>query len=145
VIVDSTQVENSDQLAWLGSSLSGSTSTTIVSMHHPAYSCSTHGGRLSVQELWVPLFGQNRVELVLAGHDHNYQRFTDAGVTYVVSGGGGQSIHALKDCSADHPQRLSGAETHHFLVITQLAGGLQVEAVAAGTGSLDQFQISTVP
>lgn len=145
VIVDSNQVENLDQLEWLESTLAGSTPTTIVSMHHPAYSCSTHGGRSSVQDLWVPLFGQHRVELVLAGHDHNYQRFTDAGVTYIVSGGGGQSLYPLKDCPAGYPERLSGVESHHFLVINQIGSDLRVEAMAVETGSFDQVQIATNP
>ena len=44
---------------------------------------------MEVREAWSPLFAEFDVPLVLAGHDHDYQRSRPQdGVTYVVSGGG---------------------------------------------------------
>lgn len=61
---------------------------TIAIMHHPPYSAGAHGSDMRVRRAWSPLFARFDVPLVLAGHDHDYQRSRRIrGVTYVVSGG----------------------------------------------------------
>ncbi|WP_165763352.1 MULTISPECIES: metallophosphoesterase family protein [unclassified Nocardioides] len=90
VVLDTEQVDDPDQLAWLDETLATPTDApwTIVAMHKPAYSAGYHGSDESIQEEWVPLFERYAVPLVLAGHDHDYQRSKKInGVTYVVSGG----------------------------------------------------------
>ena len=88
--LDSTLVDDAGQLEWLNATLEGSSAEFIlVAMHHPAFSAGYHGSESSVQESWVPILEQHHVDLVLAGHDHDYQRSVPiGGVTYVVSGGG---------------------------------------------------------
>ena len=55
-------------------------------------------------ERWVPLFERYGVQLVLSGHDHNYQRFVARnGVAYVVHGGGAASLYPLSRCPAAYP------------------------------------------
>ena len=92
VALDSNRVDDEDQTAWLRDTLAEPEppdTWTIVAMHHPAYSAGEHGSDLAVREAWSPLFAQYDVPLVLAGHDHDYQRSRPQdGVTYVVSGGG---------------------------------------------------------
>ena len=90
--LDSNQVGNKQQLAWLRDELAKKQEPdtwTIAAMHHPAYSAGDHGSTKSVQRLWVPLFEQAGMRLVLAGHDHDYQRSKPLNnITYIVSGGG---------------------------------------------------------
>ena len=44
-----------------------------------------------MQKYFVPLFEKYKVPLVLAGHDHHYERTIAVnGVTYIVSGAGGR-------------------------------------------------------
>lgn len=57
-----------------------------------------------VRAKWVPIFLAQHVDLVLSGHQHNYQRATRAGVTYVIAGGAGGTLdrervedYALRD------------------------------------------------
>lgn len=92
VVLDSNQVEEPAQTEWLQDTLAEpqpSGTWTVVAMHHPAYSAGKHGSELPAREAWSPLFAAADVPLVLAGHDHDYQRSTPQdGVTYVVSGGG---------------------------------------------------------
>ena len=59
----------------------------IVAIHHSPYSAGYQGSSTSVRKNFVPLFERYGVQLVLAGHDHDYQRSKPInGVTYVVSG-----------------------------------------------------------
>lgn len=140
VILDSNQVVAPEQLEFLIESLAESDDTTIVVFHHPALSCSLHGDTVTVLENWVPLF-DDEVSLVLSGHDHNYQRFEEADVTYVVSGGGGRPLYELNECPVDHPERLAGEAVHHFLVLTQGANEIAVEVVDVNGGTIDSFAV----
>jgi 3',5'-cyclic AMP phosphodiesterase CpdA len=95
VVLDSNLVDDPDQTRWLQLTLARpqpSATWTVVVMHHPAYSAGYHGSTASVQQAWSPLFAEYEVPLVLAGHDHDYQRSVLIdGVTYVVSGAGAKS------------------------------------------------------
>jgi 3',5'-cyclic AMP phosphodiesterase CpdA len=88
--LDSTDPENPAQLAWLERTLATSRARWIVAaMHHPPFSAGAHGSNRDTREAFVPLFERYGVDLVLAGHDHDYQRSIPiGGITYVVSGGG---------------------------------------------------------
>ena len=92
IVLDSNRVGNAQQTAWLRRVLAEkqpSGTWTFALMHHPAYSAGYHGSTKSVQRQWVPLFEQAGVDLVLAGHEHDYQRSNVLdGITYVISGGG---------------------------------------------------------
>ncbi len=90
VVVDSNDPNNPEQLAWLDGALSAaSTPWTVVAMHHPMYSAGVHGSDLAVRAAFGPLFAKHRVPLVMAGHDHDYQRNRVVdGTTYLVSGAG---------------------------------------------------------
>jgi len=83
-------VNGAGQLAWLDDVLARSTNQwRVVCMHHPPFSSGYHGSALHVRERVVPILERHRVDLVLAGHDHHYERTRPIdGVTYVVSGGG---------------------------------------------------------
>lgn len=91
--LDSNMVDDPDQLAWLDTTLASSHARwKIVAFHHPPYSAGYQGSSLHVREVFSPLFAKYHVQLVLSGHDHDYQRSVPMdGVTYVVSGGGSGS------------------------------------------------------
>lgn len=86
--VDSNRVD-AGQLAWLERELAASTSEwKIVFFHHPIYSSGArHGSNLQLRATLEPLFVKYRVSLVLAGHDHFYERIKpQQGVLYFVAG-----------------------------------------------------------
>lgn len=88
VSLDSNRPGDIDQLKWLDETLTERRQRwTIVEMHHPPYSGGWHGSDRDVRAAFGPLFERHRVDLVLTGHDHDYQRTQQiSGVTYVVSG-----------------------------------------------------------
>jgi hypothetical protein len=71
---------NNVQTQWLATTLENAAADTtidwiIVQMHQPALSSNKDNGcDLGSREAWLPLFDQYQVDLVLCGHDHNYER-----------------------------------------------------------------------
>lgn len=45
-----------------------------------------------VRERWVPVFETANVDLVISGHQHNYQRGEKNGVKYAIVGGAGGDL-----------------------------------------------------
>lgn len=81
----------STQANWLRQALAASTQAfNIVAMHHPPFSSGPHGDTAVMQ--WP--YAEWGADLVLAGHDHGYERLEIDGLTYVVSGLGGASIYS---------------------------------------------------
>jgi 3',5'-cyclic AMP phosphodiesterase CpdA len=87
--IDSNDIGDSAQLAFLTETLEASDATwKIVALHHPPYSAGYQGSSTDVRDVVAPIFERTGVQLVLSGHDHDYQRSVPiGGVTYVVTGG----------------------------------------------------------
>jgi hypothetical protein len=119
------------QTRWLEQQLSESTATWKVALfHHPPYTCGGHAGDTDVVRSWVPLFESYGVQLVLSGHDHNYQRFAPRnGVTYVVHGGGAARLYRLHRCPSSYPPRVRRFSEHGFLYVSATDERLDVSAV----------------
>lgn len=79
-----------EQLEWLRSELASSeTPWNIPFMHAPAYSSGHHGSTGYVQRGLDPIAREYEIALVIAGHDHDYERTQPiGGTTYVVAGTG---------------------------------------------------------
>lgn len=61
--------------AWLNLQLAASTKRCqAVYWHHPRYSAGSHGSNGGLADDWQILMN-HKVDLMLAGHDHNYQRY----------------------------------------------------------------------
>ncbi len=140
VALDSERADDPEQRRWLEQVLARPTppgTWTIAAMHHPAYSAGHHGSTADVQENWVPLFTRYDVPLVLAGHDHDYQRSLPLdGVTYIVSGGGAK----LRPTGAEDFTAVSASVLHYLdlLVYPQRIVG---RAIDQSSKLVDQFTI----
>lgn len=78
-----------DQAAWLQSALAASDAEwKVVIMHHPAYSSSRHGSNVSMR--WP--YAEWGADIVLAGHDHVYERLEVDGFPYITTGLGGYPV-----------------------------------------------------
>ena len=68
---------DSAQERWLRSDLASHQATcTLAYWHHPLFSSgTTHGGDLEMRPIWQLLYDAG-ADVVLSGHEHNYERFT---------------------------------------------------------------------
>ena len=141
--LDSTVISPT-QTAWLEEQLSQSVATwKIAVFHHPPYTCGGHSGDRRVVREWVPLFERYGVQLVLSGHDHNYQRFTARnGVTYVVHGGGAAGLYPLRRCPRSYPRRIRAVDQHGFLYVSATDSQLDVSAVDMRGRTTDHVRLT---
>jgi predicted phosphodiesterase len=92
-----TESDYKTQAAWLDKDLEANPSPwKIVYMHRPPYSSGSHGSDTTLRNLLAPIFKKHNVQLVLAGHDHDYERMIPQnGTAYVVTGGGGRGTYSV--------------------------------------------------
>jgi hypothetical protein len=95
----------SPQEQWLRLDLARNpTDCTIGYWHHPRFSSGAHGSSTAVAPLWQAL-EDHGAEIILAGHDHDYERFApqtaagvadpETGIREFVVGTGGRSLYAF--------------------------------------------------
>lgn len=147
IVLDANQPMHPGQLDFLRAALAEDAPEpwTVVAFHQPAYSCSFHQSTPAVDEAWVPLFGSGGVDLVLNGHDHDYQRFprTD-GVTYVVQGSGGNDLYPVSPilCPKGTPDPAFSDDDHHlFLYLSATNDRLTGQAITSEGEVVDTFEV----
>lgn len=141
IVLDSNRVQDREQQRWLRATLAQPQppgSWTVAAMHHPAYSAGYHGSDLAVRGSWGPLFAAAGIPLVLAGHDHDYQRSTPQdGVTYVVSGAGAK----LRAAGREDFTAVS-TSTLHYLDLLVYPDRLVGRAIDQSGALVDTFTIT---
>lgn len=88
-VLDSNYMDK-DQQAWLEKELAASNSKwKIAYCHHPLYSSGArHGSEIDLRTIVEPLFIKYGVNVVLAGHEHFYERLKPQnGIAYFTAGG----------------------------------------------------------
>ena len=96
----------SEQVRWLREDLAASGARcTLALMHQPRFSSGDHGDDRALGAIWDALYAAD-AELVLAGHDHDYERFAPQapdgtldearGIVQVVVGTGGADLEAFR-------------------------------------------------
>ncbi len=129
-----------EQTRWLAERLEDSRfSNTIPVLHVPPYSSGLHAKDGAIVEReWIPLFEKHNVVLVLSGHDHNYQRLSVNGITYVVSGGGSSVLYSRQEF---HPDSVFFSAKSHFVVLTLFQDHLELEAISSEGEIIDSTVI----
>lgn len=121
----------SEQARWLEADLAADDSAcTVAYWHHPRFSTGLHGSDPRTRDLWT-ILQRHRVELVLAAHEHDYERFgrldadgrpSATGVTSFVVGTGGQAHYTPDDTEGYAERRRS--ETKSKVRIDDTFGAL---------------------
>jgi hypothetical protein len=139
-----------EQVAWLTEDLQASQGRPwrVVFFHRPPYSSGgEHGSDLTVRQTFGPLFEQYNVQLVLNGHEHDYERLVPwrestntarQAVTYIVTGGGGAGLYP-----AGRSQWTAFSRSaHHYMRATMTAADLTIEAVGTSGAVFDRFTLN---
>ncbi len=116
---------SSAQYTWLEEQLRHiQPACTAAVWHHPRWSSGVHGPDPSTAPLYA-LLADRGTDLLLTGHEHNYERFTrldasgtadPAGIIEFVVGTGGQALREIPGLAAGSQARL--ADSHGVLRLT---------------------------
>jgi calcineurin-like phosphoesterase family protein len=127
-MLDSNSYEHPEQLTWLQRDLAAANARGVRAIfavtHDGPFSRATHGGNAYAVASYVPVLTRAGATLIFSGHDHIYQRGQEAGLDYIVSGGGGAPLYSarcglsgLRRCKVDDGMR-SFAKEHHYVMVT---------------------------
>ncbi len=128
-----------EQAAWLDADLSDNVlEWTVVYGHHPPYSSGEHGSSGTFQRLFGPILEAHAVDLVLSGHDHDYERIApQGGVHYVVTGGGGRGTRSVGTSAFTE----FSEQVLHFVFVEVEGNRLLLHAIDAEGTEFDQLLI----
>jgi 3',5'-cyclic AMP phosphodiesterase CpdA len=133
--LDSTRAGDREQGAWLERTLAGSDAAfRVVALHHPPYSAGWHGSSRDVRRAFGPAFVRHGVDVVLAGHEHDYQRSKPInGTVYIVSG-------AATHLRATGKRRFTASAhaRHHFVDLWVIDDHLIIQPVGHDHQPFDQ-------
>jgi phosphatidylserine/phosphatidylglycerophosphate/cardiolipin synthase-like enzyme/regulation of enolase protein 1 (concanavalin A-like superfamily) len=137
-------VRRAEQVRWLEADLTSTTQPwTIAVLHRSPYSSGgEHGSDLDVRAAFGPLFERYGVDLVLSGHEHDYERTipirestntSDAAVRYVVTGGGGGPLYP----AGTSTWTAFSQSTHEYVKVTADTCTLTLNTVAITGAVID--------
>ncbi|ALN64653.1 alkaline phosphatase [Lysobacter antibioticus] len=138
---------SSTQITWLKNDLAANTKPcTAAYFHHPLVSRGSYSGYSQVKPFWDALYAA-KADLVLVGHDHNYQRYgkmnpsqgaASDGIRQILIGTGGRAFY---DVDGSHASlEASNDNTHGVLKLTLTATGYTGDFVPrAGSSYTDHF------
>ncbi|MBW4623610.1 MAG: metallophosphoesterase [Cyanosarcina radialis HA8281-LM2] len=118
--------KGSEQEKWLRADLAANPKAcTLAYWHHPVFSSGQHGNDPIMQDIWQTLY-EYEVDVVLNGHDHNYERFAlqnpdgqadpERGIRQFVVGTGGTSLRS--EAAVRPNSEVRNFEAHGVLKLT---------------------------
>jgi hypothetical protein len=138
-------LSSSPQMRWLKANLAATSDKrcTLAYFHHPRFSSGVeHGSIEEVKPIWDALYAGG-VDVVLSGHEHNYERFAaqdhegradpQRGIREFVVGTGGESHYPIFEPIAN--SEVHNDHTYGVLKLTLHPKGYEWRFVPAGGGS----------
>ncbi|TMA40156.1 MAG: hypothetical protein E6J79_00955 [Deltaproteobacteria bacterium] len=117
----------------------------IVFLHEPPYSAGVKFTVPGLRDVLEPIVERGRTDLVLAGHEHLYERSTpacayaaEARTLHVVSGGGGANLDP--DPVRPHPNFPRVVSVTHYLRIRVTPAELDIRAVDVSGHVVDRVR-----
>lgn len=110
-----------DERAWLKAELDRALvepglEHRIAVLHWAPFSSGPHGNNPALARGHVvEMMKEGKIDLILGGHDHVYERGEGLGVKYLITGGGGAPLYPKK---RDAPETQRFESVHHYLDIT---------------------------
>ena len=122
VSLDYRHPYDKNMIKWFKKDMAASkTKWRFVYMHRPCYNMGGHHSTWG-RGVWPELFRKFKVDIVFAGHSHQYERFFPLRpsyqpeswpVTYITTGGGGAELYKVEQ-SDFHAK---AASIHHFIYV----------------------------
>jgi hypothetical protein len=126
----------------------------VVYFHHPVRPTSNHeqdSTSALVREHLEPIFDRHDVQLVLSGHEHNYQQAAPRrggqfvgpglGTVNIITGGGGAALYSVSP-----RQGLVFADSkYHYLRCEVDSAQFSCRAIDSNEKQIDQFTLTTPP
>ncbi len=117
---------SSPQYEWLVADLAAHPSKcTLAYWHHPRFSSGDHGNHTRMEDIFSALYDAG-AEIVLSGHDHDYERFAPqtpdleadpkGGVRQFVVGTGGKNLYTFN--SSEPNSEVMDSQTFGVLKLT---------------------------
>jgi uncharacterized protein (TIGR03382 family) len=121
----------------------------IVFFHHPLWSSGKHGSTLNMREAYAPIFESTGVDLVLTGHDHDYERSKPMmgdseaanGISYLVVGSGG-AHHRSFTGSKPAWSAVRDDVNFGYLDVKVTGGSLTARMVTPSNKVIDSFTLT---
>jgi predicted phosphodiesterase len=142
--------ETSEQGKFLDSVLNSeswnSSSWKMVVLHQPPYSQGWPGyhGEESIRVLLEPYFHEGKIDLVIAGHTHDYERltkeFSDNQVHFFIVGGAGGGMEPEGKMS-EYPIMDRLIKKHHVAIAEVTASEFAVRILGSNGELLDQLTL----
>ncbi len=139
-----------DMFDWMLADLAASDADwNIVITHHPFFSSSERGIRVQNVERFRSLLEEGGVDLILAGHDHHYERSVPlragctavepAGVTELIVGGSGRGLRTV----AFGQWHTAGIYNEDYSYVTLEVHGCRLRGRALNTANevVDEFEL----
>jgi acid phosphatase type 7 len=148
----------SQMLQWLDNDLASTGKYwRIVFLHHPPYPTGIHLDDpicALAQQNVNPIVERHGVQLVLSGHEHGYERSwplaggqpvdssaSGPSTTYVITGGGGQTMEEVGSL----PQTAIAVQAFHYLRVDVDNNQLSFSAIGLSGNVIDQVTLAPAP
>jgi hypothetical protein len=137
--IDTTQRDR-EQLGWLAADLASTKQRwKIVFGHHPMYTSGRRSASaVDTRKAFAKIITDNKVDLVLTGHEHQYERFRVANVNYIVGGGGGARLMPFWG----NKGALKQVVAHHFLSFEVTAEKLEMKVIDIDGRVIDRLSLA---
>ena len=136
---------SSAQINWLKNDLekvnkSSNINWIVIFFHVPLYSSGGFGDDPLAISALEQIFIDYKVDLVISGHDHQYERMNVKGVQYIVTGGGGSELEVYIGGNEDVQY---SENIHHFCLIEVNGLSMTIKTISSTGAIIDQFTLNS--
>lgn len=144
ISLDYRHPDNEEMISWFIKDVTESDARwKFVYMHRPCYNLGGHRSAWG-RGTWPDLFRKYQVDIVFAGHSHQYERFYPLRpanepdgwpVTYITTGGAGAGLYEI----TQNPYLAKAESVNHFVYLEISGDSLSARALRNDGSVLDEF------
>jgi len=146
ISLDYRHPDSEEMISWFKKDIeSADAKWNFVYMHRPCYNLGGHRSAWG-RDTWPELFRKYGVDIVFAGHSHQYERFYPVRpenqpdshpVTYITTGGAGAGLYDV----TQNPYLAKAESVNHYVDFEISGDTLRARAVRNDNSVLDEFSM----